>query len=362
MRDILLWVAVVELLGAAALPFTRAYFDNRRDAALLARPVGLALVGYVGWALTRLLTGHFHRGTLLAAFVAVAAAGLFVSRRRRAEEQPAAAPETYFGAEEKLAALIFWSTAGVFLLIRAAVPEIAGTEKFMDLAFLNSLTRHDQMPPLDPWMAGLTINYYYWGYLLPPARQARHPHPQRPTSPCPLSPFCRPVPPPVSGSGCPEAGWRRVSAPLSRRCSPATCPGPSTSCAARSLGTSIILRPPASSATIPSPTSTRRSASFRSSRSSTPTSTRTCWPFFIAAFALAHRFIERASNSLPGVGLTFRWSPRRCPRPFCSPLMAGTSRPPAVDSAGGRHPLLVGRAPSDDTRSEAGVDGDRSAP
>ena len=36
----------------------------------------------------------------------------------------------------------------------------------MDLAFLNSLTRFGAMPPADPWMSGLTINYYYWGYLL----------------------------------------------------------------------------------------------------------------------------------------------------------------------------------------------------
>ncbi len=36
----------------------------------------------------------------------------------------------------------------------------------MDLAFFNSIARHGAMPPLDPWMAGKTINYYYWGYLL----------------------------------------------------------------------------------------------------------------------------------------------------------------------------------------------------
>jgi YYY domain-containing protein len=54
----------------------------------------------------------------------------------------------------------------IFVLIRAAVPEVLGAEKFMDLAFVNSLTRSGNMPPLDPWMSGRTINYYYWGYLL----------------------------------------------------------------------------------------------------------------------------------------------------------------------------------------------------
>ena len=38
--------------------------------------------------------------------------------------------------------------------------------QFMDLAFFNSLVRRPEMPPLDPWMSGRSINYYYWGYLL----------------------------------------------------------------------------------------------------------------------------------------------------------------------------------------------------
>src|ERR1700737_5551281 len=54
MREIALWGAVVELLGLAAAPLLRAAFQNRRDAALLCRPVGLALVAWAAWALTLL--------------------------------------------------------------------------------------------------------------------------------------------------------------------------------------------------------------------------------------------------------------------------------------------------------------------
>src|SRR5207249_6408695 len=32
--------------------------------------------------------------------------------------------------------------------------------------FFNSLTRFGGMPPADPWMSGHSINYYYWRYLL----------------------------------------------------------------------------------------------------------------------------------------------------------------------------------------------------
>jgi YYY domain-containing protein len=161
--DILKWVLAVEALGLACLPLLRAFFENRRDAALLSRPVGLALVAYVGWALSLWKTLGFGRGTLLLAFVLVGGASFLVARSARRE---GVAPGSFWGSEENRAALFFWVPAGVFLLIRAAAPEVLGAEKFMDLAFLNSLTWSGQMPPADPWMSSLTINYYYWGYLL----------------------------------------------------------------------------------------------------------------------------------------------------------------------------------------------------
>ncbi len=178
MRDILAWALATEILGLAVLPMLRAYFGNRRDAALLSRPLGLAIVAYLGWALSLLLQPPgFRRVTLLAAVVAVAAAGWIARRRsteagsalrgdRGAPRAPSLIRAPVWGDEEKLAAIVFWASAGVFLVIRAIGPSIVGAEKFMDLAFLNSLSRYPGMPPGDPWMSGHTINYYYWGYLL----------------------------------------------------------------------------------------------------------------------------------------------------------------------------------------------------
>jgi YYY domain-containing protein len=167
LRDILAWALATELMGLAVLPLLRAFFANRRDAALLSRPVGLAVVAYTAWVLSLLTSLGFQRITTLVALGLVAAAALAV-RRRSAPESPMRAP--WWGDEEKLAAWIFWVPAAVFLLIRAAGPAILGAEKFMDLAFLNSLARFPGMPPADPWMAGKTINYYYWGYLLAAAQ------------------------------------------------------------------------------------------------------------------------------------------------------------------------------------------------
>jgi YYY domain-containing protein len=162
-RDILMWVLAVEVLGLACLPLLRAFFENRRDAALLSRPAGLALVAYLGWLLSLSKSFGFERGTLLLALVLVGVASFLV---RRAARRAGKTPEPFWGPEEKRAALLFWAPTAAFVAIRAAVPEVLGAEKFMDLAFFNSLTRGGAMPPSDPWMSGHTINYYYWGYLL----------------------------------------------------------------------------------------------------------------------------------------------------------------------------------------------------
>ncbi len=158
-----MWILTVEALGLVCLPLLRVFFDNRRDAALLSRPVGLALVAYLGWALSLIKGIGFGRGTLLAALALIGVASLLVWLSARRSGGSAG---QLWGPEETRGALLFWAPTAVFLVIRAAVPEVIGAEKFMDLSFFNSLTRSRDMPPPDPWMSGHTINYYYWGYLL----------------------------------------------------------------------------------------------------------------------------------------------------------------------------------------------------
>ena len=67
---------------------------------------------------------------------------------------------------------VLW-VEGVFLvafaawsLVRAANPDIVGTEKPMELAFINAILRSPTLPPHDPWLSGYAISYYYFGYLL----------------------------------------------------------------------------------------------------------------------------------------------------------------------------------------------------
>ena len=59
-----------------------------------------------------------------------------------------------------LIALCFWAW------VRAQNPQIAYTEKPMEFAFLNAVGRTSTFPPLDPWLSGFAISYYYFGYVM----------------------------------------------------------------------------------------------------------------------------------------------------------------------------------------------------
>src|SRR4030065_18952 len=36
----------------------------------------------------------------------------------------------------------------------------------MEIAFQNALLHSESFPPLDPWLSGFAISYYYYGYVM----------------------------------------------------------------------------------------------------------------------------------------------------------------------------------------------------
>ncbi len=62
--------------------------------------------------------------------------------------------------------LVFAVLFAIWVWVRAQNPAIAATEKPMEFAFLNGIGRSAVFPPVDPWLSGFAISYYYFGYVM----------------------------------------------------------------------------------------------------------------------------------------------------------------------------------------------------
>jgi YYY domain-containing protein len=164
MVSVLLWWLIIQALGLAALPLAWRVFRNLPDRGYaFARPLGLLLAGYVLWlgGMSGVLANS--RGTIA---VIVAALGVVCWAMSRSDWADMLAA---FRRNRRLVLVYEGLFLGVFVLwavFKAYNPEIAYTEKPMEVAFLNAILRSERFPPLDPWLSGFSISYYYFGYLL----------------------------------------------------------------------------------------------------------------------------------------------------------------------------------------------------
>jgi YYY domain-containing protein len=173
MLGVLSWWFVVQLFCLAALPLAWRLFGflpSRGYA--LAKALGLLLVSYVLWlgASFRVLPNSV--GGILFALVCLFAVSWWVGRDglRSAREGQTGRPLLVWLRDNRwfalavevlfLVVLVCWSA------FRAYNPEVAGTEKPMELAFLNGVLGSRFFPPQDPWLSGYAISYYYFGYVI----------------------------------------------------------------------------------------------------------------------------------------------------------------------------------------------------
>jgi YYY domain-containing protein len=99
------------------------------------------------------------RGAAIA-IVAVAAAVCWMNRARLRFSTGA------FRRAALLSEAVFLSGFVLFLGVRAWTPAIAWGEKPMDFAILNAILRSPAVPPADPWYAGASLNYFYFGHFV----------------------------------------------------------------------------------------------------------------------------------------------------------------------------------------------------
>jgi len=153
---LLLWLALLEALGLAAWRLLGARLPAVPGVYALSKVAGVALFGLAAWALVAWGLFAFVPSFALAVAVAVVLAGAFSSR------PPRPLPRRELLATEGL----FLGAFLFFAAVRAYSPEIFWGEKPMDFSFLNVLLRSELLPPPEPWLAGTTLSYTYFGHFL----------------------------------------------------------------------------------------------------------------------------------------------------------------------------------------------------
>lgn len=163
------WLAVVHLTGLTLLPVLFRFFHPFADRGFgFALPAGLLTFGLASWWLGVTGAATNSAGTSLWVLACLAAACWGTAPETRRDMLAFWKRRRGLIILEE-AILIFSFLA--FLWVRGFASDINGTEKFMDFAFLNAVTRSDTFPPIDPWMAPSPtmpdprVNYYYFGYL-----------------------------------------------------------------------------------------------------------------------------------------------------------------------------------------------------
>ena len=162
-------------LGWAVFPILFRVFRWLPDRGFsFSKAAGLLLTSYLVWlgASTGFLRND--SGSFLVALGILIAISLWLLFRQRGRDEAAndlslsgflRQNKSLILAVEILFAVAFLAWA----LLRAYAPDkvmSAGGEKFMEMAFLNGTLNSPNFPPIDPWLSGYAISYYYYGYVM----------------------------------------------------------------------------------------------------------------------------------------------------------------------------------------------------
>jgi YYY domain-containing protein len=160
------WWLLVTSAGLTVFPLCVRLFRGLPDMGItLARSVGMLLIGFVFWLLASFGFVQNSVGGMLVAWVIVLVIALVAYVRLREDIDWRA----YWRKHRwtiLIGEIIFVVLFATLMTYRAFNPDTSTTEKPMELAFISGIMRSDTFPPNDPWLAGYSISYYHFGYIM----------------------------------------------------------------------------------------------------------------------------------------------------------------------------------------------------
>ncbi len=163
--DIFLWYLAILLAGWLAFPLAfllLPYLPDRAYAFI--KPLGLLLWGYAYWLLASVGIIQNDIGGVVFGLIVLAALSGWALWRTGWRELWSWV--TDHGKLILVSEALFLLAFLAWAVVRGAYPDISGTEKPMEMAFINAILHSPTFPPHDPWLSGYAISYYYFGYVI----------------------------------------------------------------------------------------------------------------------------------------------------------------------------------------------------
>lgn len=182
------WYVAITILGLLTFPLAYRLLPALADRGYaLSRSLGLLVWGFVFWLAVSLGLSQNNVGGLLLALLVVVGLSVWANWRadREADAKDSVESSTPRPAQGKAlnfqqvvdwfknnwryvlnVEVLFFIAFAFLAFVRANNPELVGTEKPMEMAFINAIMRSPTFPPHDPWLSGYAISYYYFGYVM----------------------------------------------------------------------------------------------------------------------------------------------------------------------------------------------------
>ena len=166
MTDLIKWWIFFEFIGWLVFPICFSLFKNQLDKGYsFSKTIALLIWGYIYWISNTFgIIGNERAGAIFALIIIFIISALYLSKNKLFSEI-----YVWIKSSKKIILsieVLFLFSVLFMVLMRGANPEIIGTEKPMELTFINGILKSTLFPPNDPWLSGYSISYYYFGYLI----------------------------------------------------------------------------------------------------------------------------------------------------------------------------------------------------
>ncbi len=159
-----LWYFGIVFLGWSTFPISYRLFTKLPDRGFtVSRILGLLLWGFGFWLFSSLGVLQNTQGSILFVLLLLLVISVWAGWKIKLELFD------WIKSHVQLiliTEMVFTLSFCFLTLVRAFDPSATGTEKPMELAFINAILKSDRFPANDPWLSGYAISYYHFGYIL----------------------------------------------------------------------------------------------------------------------------------------------------------------------------------------------------